>query len=141
MSGGNFAGGDTALKFHLHASAQLDGSNAAGEAVQMDDEEVYGVCNRFSVASQPLGGSYGLYPVYRREGDLRAVGLNLRIAIRSSRFRLFLRFKPKLDSLLARKSRRDTNAGLEKAFRDILPRRGGAVAWHSFLLPLILQKC
>ena len=101
MSGGNFPGGDTALKFGLYALAQLDRSNAAGKAVQMGDEEVYGVCNRFSVGSQPLGGGYGLYPIYRREGDLRAVGLNLRIAIRCSRFRLFLRFKPKLDSLLA----------------------------------------
>jgi len=64
----------------------------------------YGLSNRFSVGSQPLGGGDGLYPVYRREGDLRAVGLNLRIAIRSSSFRLFLRFKPKLDSLLAGKT-------------------------------------
>ena len=65
MSGRNFPGAETALKFRLYASAQLDCSNAAGEAVQMGDEEVYGLCNRFSVGSQPLGGGYSLYPVYR----------------------------------------------------------------------------
>jgi hypothetical protein len=35
-----FPGGETALKFRLNAPAQLDCSNAAGEAVQMGDEEV-----------------------------------------------------------------------------------------------------
>jgi hypothetical protein len=140
MSGRNFPGGETALKFRLYASAQLDCSNAAGEAVQMGDEEVYGLCNRSSVRSQPLGGGYGLDPIYRREGDLRAVGLNLRIAIRSSSFRLFLRFKPKLDSLLAGKTG-DVPVPVSKRFFPIFYREEeGAVAWHNLLLPLILQK-
>src|SRR6516162_9285745 len=133
MSGGNFPGGETALKFHLYASAQLDRSNAAGEAVQMGDEEVYGVCNRFSVGSQPLGGGYGLYPVYRRKGDLRAVGLNLRIAIRGS---LFLRFKPKLDSLLAGKAGEVPMPVSKRLFAIFYREEQGTVAWHSFLLPL-----
>jgi len=106
----------------------------------MGDEIVYCLCNRFSVRSQPLGGSYCLYPVYRREGDLGAVGLNLRIAIRSNSFRLFLRFKPKLDSLLAGKTGDVPVPVPKRSFAIFYREEERAVAWHTLLLPLIRQK-
>jgi hypothetical protein len=74
-------------------------STTAGQPIQMSDEKVHGFCNRFSVRSQLLGGSYCLYPIHRGESDLSAVSLDLCIAIRCGGFRLPFRAKPKLDAL------------------------------------------
>jgi hypothetical protein len=140
MSGRNFPGCEPALEFGLYALAQLDCSDAAGQPVQMGDEKVHGLCDRFSIRSQLLGGSYCLYPIHWGEGDLSSVSLNLRIAIRCGGFRFPFRAKPKLDSLVSGEAG-DVPVTIPKGPFAVLDReKDRASARHTFSLQSIVQK-
>ena len=98
------------------------------------------LCNRFTVGGEPFRRRYRLYPIYRGEGDLGAVGLNLRVPIGCCRSRLFLGAEPKLDSFLPFKAG-DVPVTTPEGFLAITDgKEQRAVTRHIPLLRFLVQK-
>jgi hypothetical protein len=106
---------EAALEFSLtHAHSSRTAMLRASRS-KCATEKVHSLCNRFSIVSQLLGGD-SPYPVHRGKGDLSAASLGLCITIRCGGLRFPFRVKPKLDALLAKRSRRRTVTAPKRPF-------------------------